>query len=242
MSEDAEKKDPQEKEAARSPYTIVFELEGAALAGRQAEYDTLVSLLKTDKKNGLTPSLFIRHCLNRSPASYLPGLLDTLGAKQNPTKSLIEEIEAGIAMFMASPEAAANTTVASMLRAGQAREIPAVALTAAKEAAARGVLEQWGDPFASATVYRADPVPPVFPRCDVWLKLLKSIKRSPASCVALVGSQAAAKSALAAGLRCIAIPDSFTAFQDFSGVSAVIDADTDWDAAELLELVAPTDV
>ena len=242
MSVDAEKKDAPENEVARSPYTIVFELEGAALAGRQAEYDTLGSLLKTDKKNGLTPSLFIRHCLNRSPAAYLPGLLDALGAKQNSTKSLIEEIEAGIAMFLASPDTGVNAAVASLLSAGQARDIPAVALTAAKESAARGVLDQLGEPFASASMYRPDPVPPVFPRSDTWLKLLKSIKRTPAACVAIVGSQVAAKSALAAGLRCIAIPDQFTAFQDFSGVSAVIDADTEWDAAELLELVVPTDV
>jgi beta-phosphoglucomutase-like phosphatase (HAD superfamily) len=54
----------------------------------------------------------------------------------------------------------------------------------------------------------------------------------------LVSSNTACKAALAAGLRAVAIPDDFTAHQDFGGADIIVDSASDIDAGEILAAMA----
>jgi beta-phosphoglucomutase-like phosphatase (HAD superfamily) len=81
-----------------------------------------------------------------------------------------------------------------------------------------------------------DEVKESFPRADSWLKILKKYDKEDATLVAVVSSQTACKGALTAGAACIAIPDAFTAFQDFSGAKIVLDSLADANPDELLDL------
>ena len=62
-----------------------------------------------------------------------------------------------------------------------------------------------------------------FPRADDWLKMLKIAGIEDKTIVAVVSSQLACKGALTAGASVIAVPDQYTAFQDFSGAAFVLD-------------------
>ncbi|MFO1491641.1 MAG: hypothetical protein U1F87_12170 [Kiritimatiellia bacterium] len=63
-----------------------------------------------------------------------------------------------------------------------------------------------------------------FPRADLWLKAAKETNFPPAARLSLVTSMRTCKSALTAGMRCLALPDGFTAFQDFGGAHAIVDS------------------
>ncbi len=49
----------------------------------------------------------------------------------------------------------------------------------------------------------------------------------------------ACKSAMSADLRCVAVPDSFTAFQDFSGADLILESLEPSSARETLNTVFP---
>lgn len=63
-----------------------------------------------------------------------------------------------------------------------------------------------------------------FPTAQEWLKLAKQMEASTALCTVAATSAGACKSALCAGMRCFAVPNDLTAFQDFSGADYVIES------------------
>ena len=73
-----------------------------------------------------------------------------------------------------------------------------------------------------------------FPGADHWLKAAKQSGCDARCCVTLVSSHASCRAALAAGMRCAVVPDSYTSFQDFGGADFVADRWIDLKAADLL--------
>lgn len=238
MSEETATPEEKKADAPRSPYAVFFELEGAATHVRRAEYDALCNVI-TDASTPMTALHYARHCLNRSPSAYLKGLLSTLGAKAKDVAALAKEIENGASIFLTSEKATLNPQVAGIVDEALKRHMEVVMVTGCPEALARVALEKWGAPYDRMKVISHSSSDRAAPDLDDWLKAAKSVSLPPRQCVALAGSQLAVKSALSAGMRSIAVPDEFTSFQDFSGADAVLDADSDWSAAELLETVAP---
>ncbi len=225
-------------EAPRSPYAILVELEGAAVQARLAEYEALRSLLR-DHKLDVPKQLFARHCIHASPSVYLPALLDALDAKKQASDELAKEIKSGVTMYLSSAEAHLNPVVGKLLTVAHDRHMDVAILTGEKESVAQALVGRWGGNHARTKLFAYEPGSKPFPRADVWLKVAKSLSRTPRQCIVLAGSSFSAKTALSAGMRCIAVPDEFTAFQDFSGTDAVLESQDDFDAVELLDLMAP---
>lgn len=223
---------------AASPYALLFELEGAAVQGRQAEYDALQSVLSGHKVK-LNPHTFARHCLNINPSVYLSSLIEACGGKGAASAELVEEIKNGVALFLSSDEAILNPVLAQLLSTAHKRGLEHACVTAVKESAVKALLSKWGEPIQSSRVLSVETNGRWYPRSDVWVKAAKTLSRTPRQCIAVVGSHYSMRAALAAGMRCIVIPDSFTSFQDFSGADAVVDNVADLDAAKLLDLLAP---
>ena len=81
-----------------------------------------------------------------------------------------------------------------------------------------------------------DEVKESFPRADSWLKMLKKCDKEDATLIAIVSSQIACKGGLTAGAACIAVPDDYTAFQDYSGAKMVLESLSDVKPQEILNL------
>lgn len=60
------------------------------------------------------------------------------------------------------------------------------------------------------------------PKPDAYLVALERLGLSSARCIAIEDSERGMQAALAAGLRCVAIPGEFTKIQEFSGAARVL--------------------
>lgn len=238
MSAESATQEEKKTEAPRSPYALFCELEGVIANVRRAEYDALCNVI-ADGASSMTMKLYVRHCLNRSPSTYLPGLLEALGAKAKDVAGLAKEIENGVSIFLKSADAVVPAPVAAILQEALNRHMDVAIVTGCPEALAKATLEQWGTPYDRLRVITHGSSGRHSPVLDDWLRLAKVLSLPARQCVAVAGSHLSVKSALCAGMRSIAVPDEFTSFQDFSGADVVLDADSEWDAAELLETVAP---
>ncbi len=221
-----------------SPYALLFELEGVAIEARKAEFEVLQSLLREHKVD-VTAHHFSKHCLNTSPRHYLPDLLELLGARKISANKLAEEIDSGMALYFSSSEAVLRSTLQAVLAAAAERDMPLAMLTAIKPSTAESLMKQLGLDQWNVQLFDFERQDRVFPRADSWLKMAKSLSRTPRQCLALAGSMVSSKSALSAGMRCVVIPDEFTLFQDFGGADVVVDSDAELDPNELLDMLCP---
>ena len=87
------------------------------------------------------------------------------------------------------------------------------------------------EPF-DTTVCR-DDAPRIKPAPDLYLEAARRLDLAPASCLVVEDSVNGIKSALAAGMQCVAIPNRVTACCDFSMAGQVLAS-----ATELVELLA----
>jgi len=226
------------REAGDSPYAILFELEGVAANGRRAAFEVLKSILGEHNLD-LTPFHFSRYCLHPKPDRYIPVLLDALGAKLSADK-LAEDVTSGIIMHLSSNAARLPAGLSELFDEAVKRRIPLGALTALPEASAKSILnklglEQWG-----VRIFTPDEeVEEVFPRADTWLKMAKAMRRNSRCCIVLASSKASCKAALSAGMKCVVVPDEFTAFQDFGGADLVLESHDALRPDELLETLCP---
>ncbi len=219
-------------------YAILFDLEGAAIQARRAEYEALCSILgETQRK--LTPHLFARLTMDSGPDEYLQELINAIGNRKNVTDALVKEVHNGIAMFCTSSDAQLHPLLEGLLSEALKRQFSTVCLTGQKESTTTTLQSRWGAIAENLQTYYYDTSRKCFPRADTWLKAARSVSQTPRQCVAVVGSQAALRTALSAGMRTIVIPDEFTSFQDFSGADLIQEGPQDLTAEALLELVAP---
>lgn len=240
-SQDAVIEDEVKEEQVSSPFALLFELEFVAVATRRAAFDILASLLKENNID-LKSVDFSRYCLHPSPNHYISNLLQAVGGKKLRDTKLISELNNGIALYHGSSEAELNPGLSKLLDLVQERGVQVGVLSSQDEASASALLGRLGFDLENLSLFAYDASDhPVFPRADMWLKVTKSLSRSPRNCLALVSSSTSAKSALSSGMRCIGVPDEFTAFQDFGGADAVLETFEDEDLAELVDLVFPAE-
>jgi len=225
--------------APASDFAILFELEGIAVNGRAAAFEVMKSILA---ENGTTlqPHHFARYCLCPAPEHYVGRVLEVVGARKLSASKLIEDVKSGVAMHLTSQGKGLLPGVEALFNEAQRKGFALAALTALPEEDASTIirkrgLDQWNISLFALNQDNAGD----FPRADSWLKMAKALKRSPRQCVALGSSMTACKAALSAGMRCVAIPDSFTSFQDFSGCELVLESLSDVPLDELFTVLAP---
>lgn len=222
-----------------SPFALLFELEFIALEARKATFELFQSLL-SDSGVKLNPVQFSRYCLHPSPSFAVPALLESLEGKLPNEDKLIDDVSSGLAMYYSSGEAVLRPELKTFLDIARERNVDVGAMSCQDDQAASALIEKIGlDPDEIPVFAYSAGKHTVFPRADMWLKITKTLGKSPRNCVALVSSATSAKSALSSGMRCIALPDAYTGYQDFGGADAVIDSLADADLNELADLVFP---
>ena len=131
-----------------------------------------------------------------------------------------------------------NKDLPALIKTAQECNIQVVALSAWPEAAAKELMKKTGLDALGVDLVAMDSIDPIFPRADHWLRILKQRGQENIPLIAIVGSRAACKGALTAGATAIALPDVYTAFEDFTGAKVVLETLGDMPAKELLDLVS----
>ncbi len=222
--------EPNSEELAATPAkrAVLFELENTAINGREITYGVVKELLRT-RGVDFNEVAFSRYCV---------------GA---PLKAAVSELASGAAVGDALASGLAEafdgsaTALPGMkaLLAEAARQgIALGALSSLPEEQAQVVAKQVGLLDAGGAVLSVSDDDKAGPTADGWLKLSKLVGVSPSVSIVLGTSSVSCKAALSAGMRCIVVPDPFTAFQDFGGTVAVFDA---LDAAAVKAIIAATE-
>lgn len=219
-------------ETTSSAYVILFELEGAAVNGHQKLFEACQAGFK---KAGATLNelQFSRQCTHGA----VPAIIAKLAAEYGNGQVSAEAEEAIFQDYVARldrEQVTVNPAFAEVLKVTRSRGIRAFALTILPEDTARSVLEKSGLAGQGIELHAFASNERHFPRVDCWMKICRQVAKSPRACIAVAGSRDSGKSALSSGMRCIVAPTSFTAYQDFGGVDAVLDSAEDIDMKELI--------
>lgn len=215
---------------------LFFELEYVAVSGRQMMFDAIKQVLMT-KAIDLTPALFSRYGLSPRPGATIKAVLEASGRTAADADSLADQAEDLMKKSFAEKAVLAKELPA-LVKAAQERSIKVVAISAWSDAVARELMKKTGLDALGVDLVAMDSHDPIFPRADHWLRILKQRGQEGIPVIALVASRAACKGALTAGATCIALPDAYTAYEDFTGAKAVLSALGDLPAQELLDLVS----
>lgn len=216
----ADMKSGEKPAAARE--VLFFELEFVATSGRKGLYETVRGLFEA---NGMTvsPAAFSRCGATCRPAETVAALAGAMGgtpALANELAARAEELF--VSQFCAQAEV--DRSLPLLIETARQRSIQPVAVSAWPKDQAAALMSQLGLDALGVDLEAFDSHDPVFPRADHWLRMIKNRKQDSIPAMAIVSSHAACKGALTAGVTCIAVPDEFTSFADFSGARLILDS------------------
>lgn len=218
----------------RATHALIFELEYVAARKRKVEYEAIKSAVKT-KGVELTPVSFARAEMSPLSRAAITSVLLQAGKKADAIEKAVSAVDKEVKAYCEN-DAELDPGLEKLIKAVQARDIPVLAFTALPEDVAVTLMEKLGLDQMGVELVIPDEVKESFPRADSWLKMLKKCDKEDATLVAVVSSQVACKGGLTAGAACVAVPDEFTAFQDFSGAKMVLDSLSDVKPKEILDL------
>ncbi len=223
-----------DEKQARATHALIFELEYVAARKRQVEFTAIKTAAKT-KGVELTPVSFARSGMSPLSRAAVTSVLIQAGKKADAIEKAVASVEKEVKAYCEN-DAELDKGLEKLIKAVQGKGIPVVAFTALPEAVAVTLMEKLGLDKMGVELVIPDEVKESFPRADSWLKMLKKCDKEDATLVAVVSSQIACKGGLTAGAACIAVPDEYTAFQDFSGAKLVLDSLSDVKPKEILDL------
>ncbi|MFC1453170.1 hypothetical protein ACFLSJ_07515 [Verrucomicrobiota bacterium] len=207
---------------ANSPRAVVIELEAVAVDGRRMLYEAMKEAIG-DKEIDLSPYVFSRLCLDCSHRDSVSAVFEASGKKYRAEDRVVERMLQGVREMLAKPVPQIRPDARQLLlsAAAQGRSLGALSYLGKTEAAALAGnlgLDELGVHVLS---YPCDDKP--FPSVDGWLTLAREVGVTATGCVAVTTSSIACRSALAAHMWAVVVPDDFTAFQDFGGADFVAD-------------------
>ena len=201
---------------------LLFELENIAVDGRTLAYDVLKNLFK-DREVDLSRVLFMRHCVSPCPKEYLPKLLEAVDRKRLSADKLVGEIKQAMTACLDDSGLTMAAGLSKLLNKAGDRGIVRGALTSLPEDVAMRLMTKLGLDVMGVHLLAIEPMGSDFPTADAWLKLAKQVGLPRTRCTSLVTSAQSCRAALSAGMRCVAVPDEFTSYQDFAGADMVVD-------------------
>ncbi|NLB64899.1 MAG: hypothetical protein GX803_00295 [Lentisphaerae bacterium] len=216
----AKKEKRGDKPFAKSAF--IFELDNLALGLRRVRFETLAGILK-EQSIELLPAHFSRHCLHPSPMNYMEGFLKAMNAKKLKPEKVVERLMAAQAAHVEKATPLKGGGLVKWMDAALARGAGLACVSmqpqeVANEAAAKLELERWNVQVFSALPMASEKK---YPRADHWLRMAKALDRHAKRCLVAVTSMTTAKTALAAMMNVLAVPDEFTEYQDFCGANLV---------------------
>lgn len=214
---------------------LLFELEKIAVPGQRILFEACQKVLK-EKQVALTPVLWSRYGLSAPLAQGLGRLLATVDKKSLSADKLAHEVKELFLREISRPAVKLNAVLDVLLTDADKHNIKIGAFTFLPDEQAQALLAHLGlqERIRLQVMHKTDVALPT-PKC--WLMTCNAIAVPARRCVALADSALACNAAIEAGLRCIVVPDEFTAFQDFGGADQVVEELKDVHAKELQALL-----
>jgi beta-phosphoglucomutase-like phosphatase (HAD superfamily) len=213
---------------------LVVELEYLAFGARKTLHDVMKANL-ADKDVKLDLPAFSRYCVSPALDQALPALLKALGKARLSAAKMLAEVEEGVKNSLLHSGRHPDPAFAKLVKAAQARGWRVGVISDLDPDTARQVLEKSGITDPPALLARTSGARNTTDG-RAWRSLAKQLGVPAATCVAVVTSADASYAALAADMDCAAIPDAFTAFQDFGGVNLVAEKLDDHAITAILSL------
>ena len=245
MPNKADKNKPKEVEEtqpqphAPAPiYAVLFQLEDLAVNGRKIAYDVLKKALG-EQKIDLSVPVFSRYCVSSTPQTYIPAMMEPLGIRKISAEKLVDHVTTAIAEQAMSSGIKLNPGLGKILQLAHERNFVIGVISTWSEEVGQSLLAKLGLNDLGARLFSFKDVNRAFPSADIWLKTAKAISIKARRCLVVGGSMAACKSAMSADLRCVAVPDDFTSFQDYSGADLILGSLDEMSAREIVNTVFP---
>ncbi len=235
-----EVKNSSEGTAAR--FAVLLEWETVALRARKGAFTLLERSLKKAGVEGFQRVTFCRTGQVLLPALLVPAVLRDLKADESLASKLTDEVEQGLqAYYSASGTALAPGIKEFVQRALDGNfAVGIVSLRPTEEVLA--LAERAGLDSGSLVVFNgAEQAGPDYPDAKTWMLAAKECGCLPRACVAVASSAKGCNGALTAAMRCIAVPDEFTDYQDFGGAEYVVDSLKECNPGDLKALLSPHD-
>ena len=219
-------------EGTTSAFSLIFELEGAAIDGHTVLFEAAKSVFQ---KAGvtLTDLQVARYCTHGAIPQIIQKLVDELGNGKLGADAANQILAAYHDGFKTASRV--HPLFASFLKETNRRGIRATAISILPEEIAQQVLASSGLADQGVDLHVFVEAERHFPRVDCWMKVVRQVAKSPRACIAIAGCRDSGKSALSSGMRCVIIPDRFTGHQDFSGADAVLESAEDYSLTELID-------
>ena len=197
---------------------LFFEMENAALGARKIRYEVLAGILQ-EQKIGLELVEYSRWCLG-VPEGWMAGLLKRKGYTAANAAQVIERLKGETLSRLMQKDCVVDEGLAAWLEAAHARKMAVVAVTSLPQEAAEGVagrlhFDKWGVKVLPGVEGKG------YGHAESWVRAATAAGRLPEACLAVTTGAAWAQAALTAGCAVVAVPDEFTAFEDFSCAARV---------------------
>lgn len=226
---------PSRTAGTQPPAALLFELEGVALPVRGVLFESARKHLAGQGVK-LDASHFSR-CTG--PVITLAAQLTACLSLDGNGSDLAAALNRGLTEKFSASGVELTAGLEKVLKAADQRGVPAAALTGLPESIAQTIFSAAGLENRGIQLFVFSDEDKSFPRADAWLKAAKQLGKTPRFCVAFGSSHAACKSALSAGMRTVAVPDTFTGHHDFGGSDLILDTWDDISANELLDALIP---
>ena len=201
---------------------LFFELEFLATSGWTFLYEAVKTTL-AEHDIDVTPAVFSQYFTLHSLPVALKRLGDARGMSTLSKNGVRAAIQSAYVQAIKSDDHK-NKGLIALTHDLQKHGIELGALTCLDREGVSQLLEKLDLGPGDVHVMEAEDHGKAFPTAQDWLKLAKEMEASTALCTVAATSAAACKSALCAGMRCFAVPNDLTVFQDFSGADYVIDS------------------
>ncbi|MFH0880658.1 MAG: hypothetical protein V2A34_13160 [Lentisphaerota bacterium] len=219
-----------------SPFAILLELDNVLLNERQVRFDVLKGMIAAQKAE-LTIPMFSRYCLNGSLASGLEGLFSSLGLKKMDAVQTAEALKEKVAEALLSAKKSLNPSFEKFLQQVVDSNVAAAAVSMLAQDKAEALFNQLDLGRWNTKLFVYNEPDKIAPKADTWLKTAKALGKQPRRCAAFVSSMSSCKAALSVDMYCMALPDAFSIFQDFSGVNVLLESMNDLDSKAFLKAI-----
>ena len=212
-----------ERSEVGTRFGLLFEFENMAVTGRRATYEVLKQVMGR-RGVGLDLGVFVKHCLYSCPRCFVPSVLGAVRKSRVPADRVIREVHQGLTAALMDGYGVLNPELDKVLARAAAEKIPIGALTCLDGSVADRLMSLLGLDARGIVLFKSDSCDRGMPTPDCWLRLARQVEVLPTRCMVLASSAVSCKSALMAGMCCTAVPDEFTACDDFGGADFVMDS------------------